>query len=65
MAEPLPLCYLNGDYLPLGEAHISPLDRGFLYADAVYEVMPVYDGRPFRFAAHAERLSRSLAGISS
>ncbi|HEY1874432.1 MAG TPA: aminotransferase class IV [Steroidobacteraceae bacterium] len=64
MAEPLPLCYLNGDYLPLGEARISPLDRGFLYADAVYEVMPVYGGRPFRFAAHAERLSRSLAGIS-
>lgn len=64
MAEPLPLCYLNGDYLPLIEARISPLDRGFLYADAVYEVMPVYGGRPFRFVAHAERLSRSLAGIS-
>jgi D-alanine transaminase len=64
MAEPLPLCYLNGDYLPLGEARISPLDRGFLYADAVYEVMPVYGGRPFRFAAHAARLSRSLAAIS-
>ena len=64
MAEPLPLCYLNGDYLPLGEARISPLDRGFLYADAVYEVMPVYRGRPFRFAAHSERLARSLAGIS-
>ena len=64
MAEPLPLCYLNGEYLPLGEARISPLDRGFLYADAVYEVMPVYGGRAFRFAAHAERLSRSLAGIS-
>jgi len=64
MAEPLPLCYLNGEYLPLGEARISPLDRGFLYADAVYEVMPVYGGRPFRFAAHAERLTRSLAGIS-
>lgn len=64
MAEPLPLCYLNGDYLPLGEARISPLDRAFLYADAVYEVMPVYGGRPFRFAAHRERLSRSLAGIS-
>ena len=63
MAEPLPLCYLNGAYLPLTEARISPLDRGFLYADAVYEVMPVYGGRPFRFAAHAERLGRSLAGI--
>ena len=64
MAEPLPLCYLNGAYLPLTEARISPLDRGFLYADAVYEVMPVYRGRPFRFAAHAGRLARSLAGIS-
>ncbi|HYM28099.1 MAG TPA: D-amino acid aminotransferase [Steroidobacteraceae bacterium] len=64
MADPLPLCYLNGAYLPLGEARISPLDRGFLYADGVYEVMPVYGGRPFRFAAHQERLGRSLAGIS-
>ncbi|HEY6824407.1 MAG TPA: D-amino acid aminotransferase, partial [Steroidobacteraceae bacterium] len=63
MAEPLPLCYLNGEFLPLEEARISPLDRGFLYADAVYEVMPVYGGRPFRFAAHTERLARSLAGI--
>jgi len=64
MAEPLYLCYLNGAYLPLSEARISPLDRGFLYADAVYELMPVYGGRPFRFPAHAERLTRSLAGIS-
>jgi len=64
MADPLPLCYLNGNYLPLTEARISPLDRGFLYADGVYEVMPVYGGRPFRFAAHGERLARSLAGIS-
>src|SRR6266481_604398 len=64
MAEPLPLCYLNGAYLPLTEARISPLDRGFLYADAVYELMPVYGGRAFRFPAHGERLTRSLAGIS-
>jgi D-alanine transaminase len=63
MAEPLPLCYLNGAYLPLTEARISPLDRGFLYADGVYEVMPVYAGRPFRFGAHLERLGHSLAGI--
>jgi D-alanine transaminase len=63
MAEPLPLCYLNGAYLPLTEARISPLDRGFLYADGVYELMPVYGGRPFRFAAHGERLARSLAAI--
>ena len=64
MADPLPLCYLNGAYLPLSEARISPLDRGFLYADGVYEVMPVYGGRPFRFGAHQERLGRSLAGIT-
>ena len=64
MADPLPLCYLNGAYLPLTEARISPLDRGFLYADGVYEVMPVYGGRPFRFVAHQERLGRSLAGIT-
>jgi D-alanine transaminase len=63
MADPLPLCYLDGDYLPLREARISPLDRGFLYADGVYEVMPVYGGRPFRFMAHAERLARSLAAL--
>lgn len=63
MADPLPLCYLNGSYLPLKEARISPLDRGFLYADGVYEVMPVYGGRPFRFTAHAERLTRSLAAL--
>jgi len=64
MAEPLPVCYLNGDYLPLAEARISPLDRGFLYADGVYELMPVYAGRPFRFPAHTARLMRSLEGIS-
>jgi len=64
MAGPLPLCYLNGETVPLAEARISPLDRGFLYADGVYELMPVYGGRPFRFAAHAERLTRSLGAIS-
>ena len=58
------MCYLNGEFLPLAEARISPLDRAFLYGDAVYEVMPVYGGRPFRFAAHAERLAGSLAAIS-
>jgi D-alanine transaminase len=60
LAEPLPTCYLNGEYLPLTEARISPLDRGFLFADGAYEVMPVYGGRPFRFAAHCARLRRSL-----
>ncbi|MDB6088345.1 MAG: daaA [Gammaproteobacteria bacterium] len=63
MADPLPICYLNGAHLPLEEARISPLDRGFLYADGAYEVMPVYGGRPFRFEAHGDRLTRSLAEI--
>jgi D-alanine transaminase len=60
MAEPLPVCYLNGDYLPLRDARISPLDRGFLYSDGAYEVTPVYGGRPFRFMQHHDRLARSL-----
>jgi D-alanine transaminase len=63
MTDPLATCYLNGKQLPLEEARISPLDRGFLYSDGVYELMPVYAGRPFRFAAHRERLTRSLGEI--
>jgi len=63
MADPLPISYLNGEFVPLRDARISPLDRGFLYSDGVYEVMPVYGGRPFRFEAHADRLTRSLASI--
>lgn len=63
MAEPLPVCLLNGEFLPLREARVSPLDRGFLFADGVYEVMPVFAGRPFRFGPHFDRLARSLAEI--
>jgi D-alanine transaminase len=63
MAEPFPTCYLNGEYVPLSEARISPLDRGFLYGDGAYEVMPVYGGRPFRLEAHCARLTRSLGEI--
>ena len=63
MGEPLPVCFLNGEFLPLREARISPLDRGFLYSDGVYEVTPVYGGRPFRFAEHHARLTRSLKEI--
>jgi D-alanine transaminase len=63
MATPLPLCYLNGEYLPLAQARVSPLDRAFLFGDAVYEVMPVYGRRPFRFVAHCERLGRSLRAL--
>jgi D-alanine transaminase len=63
MPEPLPICYLNGDYVPLATARISPLDRGFLFGDAVYEVIPVYGGRPFRCREHFDRLRRSLEGL--
>jgi D-alanine transaminase len=63
MAEPFPICYLNGEYLPLAEARISPLDRGFLYGDGAYEVMPVYGARPFRLEAHCARFTRSLAEL--
>ncbi len=63
MSGPLPLCYLSGEYLPLAEARISPLDRGFLFGDAVYEVVPVYAGRPFRLREHLDRLNRSLAAL--
>ena len=63
MGEPLPICFLNGEFLPLREARISPLDRGFLYSDGAYEVTPVYGGRPFRFAQHHDRLTRSLREI--
>jgi D-alanine transaminase len=60
---PLPLVWLDGRLLPLAEARVSPLDRGFLFGDAVYEVLPVYDGRAYRLDAHLERLNRSLKEI--
>lgn len=63
MAPPLPVAYLNGRFLPLAEAHISPLDRGFLFADSVYEVLPAYGGRAFLFDEHTARLERSLREI--
>jgi D-alanine transaminase len=63
MGEPLPICFLNDEFLPLREAKISPLDRGFLYSDGAYEVTPVYGGRPFRFDQHHDRLTRSLKEI--
>ncbi len=57
------LCYLNGDYLPLDAARVSPMDRGFLFGDGVYEVIPVYSRRPFRRDEHLGRLQRSLDAI--
>jgi len=52
--------YLNGKYMPLGEACVPVLDRGFLFGDGVYEVIPVYAGHPFRLQQHLDRLKRSL-----
>jgi D-alanine transaminase len=60
---PLPVCYLNGEYLALADARVSPLDRAFLFGDAVYEVIPVYGTRPFRLREHLDRLNRSLSAI--
>ena len=57
------LCYLNGDYTPLKDAKVSVLDRGFIFGDGVYEVVPSYAGRLFRFAQHMARLDRSLAEL--
>jgi len=54
---------LNGSFLPLTEARVSPFDRGFLFGDGVYEVIPVYASRPFRLRQHLDRLNRSLGGI--
>ena len=59
---PLP-CYLNGDYTLLPEAKVSVMDRGFIFGDGVYEVVPVYGGHPFRFAQHMARLDRSLSEL--
>jgi D-alanine transaminase len=63
--QPLPdtLCYLNGEYLPLNQAKVSVLDRGFIFGDGVYEAVPVYARRMFRFNHHMVRLARSLAKL--
>jgi D-alanine transaminase len=57
------LCYLNGEYSSLRLAKVSVLDRGFLFGDGVYEVVPVYGGRLFRFDEHMARLNRSLTKL--
>jgi D-alanine transaminase len=55
--------YLNGEYMPIAEAKISVLDRGFIFGDGVYEVIPVYSRRAFRLAEHLRRMQHSLDGI--
>ena len=53
-------CYLNGEFTLLPDAKISVMDRGFIFGDGVYEVVPVYGGKPFRLNQHLARLARSL-----
>jgi D-alanine transaminase len=62
-ALPDTLCHLNGQTLHLCDAKVSVLDRGFLFGDGIYEVLPVYGRRIFRFDEHMARLERSLAKL--
>ncbi|MDH3872198.1 MAG: D-amino acid aminotransferase [Gammaproteobacteria bacterium] len=55
--------YLNGTFLPLDQAQVSVMDRGFLFGDGIYEVIPVYNGKLFRLAQHLRRLQNSLDGV--
>ena len=57
------IVYLNGEHVRLGDAKVSVLDRGFVFGDGIYEVVPVYNGKPFRMAEHIARLQRSLKAI--
>ncbi len=63
MDWPQSTCYLNGEWLPLAEARISVLDRGFIFGDGVYEVIPAYSREPICLEAHRARLAASLAAI--
>jgi D-alanine transaminase len=58
-----PIVYLNGAFMPLSDAKISVLDRGFIFGDGVYEVVPVFHRQPFRLDLHLARLERSLKGV--
>lgn len=55
--------YLNGEFLRMDEAKVSVLDRGFIFGDGIYEVVPVYQGNAFRMAEHLDRLDRSMAAL--
>jgi D-alanine transaminase len=57
------IVHLNGEFLPIEEAKISPLDRGFIFGDGVYEVIPVYAKKPFRMMEHLQRMQRSMDKI--
>ncbi|MBU6218665.1 MAG: D-amino acid aminotransferase [Betaproteobacteria bacterium] len=58
-----PTVFLNGQWQPLSEAKVSVLDRGFIFGDGIYEVVPAYSKRPFRIESHLNRLMRSLTAI--
>ena len=55
--------FLNGDYMALDEARISPMDRGFLFGDGIYEVIPVHDGKPIGFSLHIDRMKKGLSAV--
>ena len=55
--------FLNGEYLPIPEAKVSVLDRGFIFGDGVYEVIPAYGNKPFRLDEHLKRLNNSLSAV--
>ncbi|MAI39479.1 aminotransferase class IV [Alteromonas sp.] len=57
------VAFLNGEYLPLSEARISPMDRGFLFGDGIYEVIPTYAGKPVGLKGHLSRLASGLSAI--
>ena len=63
MLNPDQIVYLNGEFVALNDARISVLDRGFIYGDGVYEVIPIYARQPFRMPQHLRRLQYSLDGI--
>lgn len=62
-SSPIPLANWNGEELPLDQVRVSVLDRSFLFGDAVYEMLRLYDGRPFLLAEHLERLRYSLGEL--
>lgn len=57
------MVYLNGDFIAKNEAYVTVMDRGFLFGDGIYEVIPVYQGKLFRIGAHLERLQKSLDAV--
>ena len=57
------IVYLNGDYIPMDEARISPMDRGFLFGDGIYEVVPSYDGKLVGFGPHLDRMQDGIDAL--